>query len=134
MKKKTLALFSAAVMAAAAMTGCSNNTAPTSPSTEETTKAPEAPSTEAAAETAAEEQKKELVILGGNGAGLIAAIQAAEDGINPSKILILSGSGELAADMKEKEDFNQYRFIRQRYRNVHYDGQEKERSIWHGVF
>ena len=32
-------------------------------------------------------------------------IQAAEDGINPSKILILSGSGELAADMKEKEDF-----------------------------
>ena len=100
MKKKTLALFSAAVMAAAAMTGCSNNTAPTSPSTEETTKAPEAPSTEAAAETAAEEQKKELVILGGNGAGLIAAIQAAEDGINPSKILILSGSGELAADMK----------------------------------
>ncbi len=105
MKKKTLALFSAAVMAAAAMTGCSNNTAPTSPSTEETTKAPEAPSTEAAAETAAEEQKKELVILGGNGAGLIAAIQAAEDGINPSKILILSGSGELAADMKEKEDF-----------------------------
>lgn len=105
MKRKTLALFSAAVMAAAAMTGCSNNTAPTSPSTEETTKAPEAPSTEAVAETAAEEQKKELVILGGNGAGLIAAIQAAEDGINPSKILILSGSGELAADMKEKEDF-----------------------------
>lgn len=50
MKKKTLALFSAAVMAAAAMTGCSNNTAPTSPSTEETTKAPEAPSTEAVAE------------------------------------------------------------------------------------
>lgn len=81
MKKKTLALFSAAVMAAAAMTGCSNNTAPTSPSTEETTKAPEAPSTEAVAETAAEEQKKELVILGGNGAGLIAAIQAAEMGL-----------------------------------------------------
>ena len=51
------------------MTGCGNNTAPTSPSTEETTKAPEAPSTEAVAETAAEEQKKELVILGGNGAG-----------------------------------------------------------------
>ena len=105
MKKRTLALFSAAVMAAAAMTGCSNKTAPATPSTEETTKAQEEPSTEEATEAAAEEQKKELVIIGGNGAGLVAAIQAVEDGINPAKILILNGSGELAADIKEKEDF-----------------------------
>lgn len=105
MKKRTLALFSAAVMAAAVMTGCSNNTTKT-PSTEGTTEAQTAPeTTEAATEAAAKESKPQLVILGGDGAGLTAAVQAVADGISPSKILILSGADELAADMKEKEDF-----------------------------
>lgn len=105
MKKRTLALFSAAVMAAAAMTGCSNNTTKT-PSTEGTTEAQTTPeTTEAATEAAAKESKPQLVILGGDGAGLTAAIQAVADGMSPSKILILSGTDELAADIKEKEDF-----------------------------
>lgn len=110
MKKRTLALFSAAAMAAAAMTGCSNNTAQT-PSTEGTAKASEeTQASETTGETdstqgAAEDQKKELVILGGSGAGLTAAIQAVNEGLDPSRILILSGTGELAADVKEKEDF-----------------------------
>lgn len=109
MRKRTFALFSAAVVAAAAMTGCGNSgqTTPTEGTAEEgATKAQEEPqSTEAATEAASVEENKELIVLGGSGAGMAAAIQAVNDGMDPSKILILNGSGELAADVKEKEDF-----------------------------
>lgn len=106
MKKKTLAALSAVVLAAAVMAGCSNK------KTEETT-APvttaEEKATEAAAEVTTEAPKTaeeaEFVIAGGDGAGLIAAIQAVKGGLDPSKVIIIEKSGELAADISSKEDF-----------------------------
>ena len=99
MKKKTMALLSAAVMVTAVMAGCSSNkgtetTAPatTAPAAEATTEAPtEAP--EANALTA------DLVVAGSDGAGLVAAIQAVKDGMDPSKVMIIDKKGELGADI-----------------------------------
>lgn len=105
MKRKTLAVLSAAVMAAAVMAGCSNKT-----STQETTAA----ETAAEASTQAEEESTEalkeepgvdLVIAGGDGAGMIAAVQAVKEGLDPSKVLIVEKSGKLGADITSKENF-----------------------------
>ena len=49
----------------------------------------------------AEASDAQLVIAGGDSAGLIAAVQAAAEGMDPSKILILAPGEELAADMAE---------------------------------
>ena len=89
--KKAGILTAAAVLGTAALAGCSNKT-----ETAGTT-------TESAAETAAEEKTADaqLVIAGGDSAGLIAAVQAAAEGMDPSKILILAPGEELAADMTE---------------------------------
>lgn len=110
MRKRTFALFSAAVLAAAAVTGCGNSSQSTDASTQaDTSKAQDETQarqeTEEATEAAGVEENKELLILGGSGAGLAAAIQAVNDGMDPLKILILNGSGELAADVLTKEDF-----------------------------
>lgn len=107
MKKKALAVLSAAVMATAVMAGCSNK------SVTETTALQESTADSSAAETtegATEAQgtggaKTELVIAGGDGAGLIAAIQAAKEGTDPSKILIVESSEELGYDIASKEDY-----------------------------
>lgn len=77
MKKKTLAAWAAAILAVGAMTGCSSQS--TGDKTEETEKA-EA-SQGAAGESAQAEQESlmkdaDIIIAGGDPAGMVAAIQA----------------------------------------------------------
>lgn len=104
MKKRTLAVLSAAVMAAAVMAGCSSNKA------EETTAVP-VTTAEAATEAAAEVPKTEsedtadLIVAGGDGAGVIAAIQAVKEGADPAKVIIVEKSGALLSDIAGMEDF-----------------------------
>lgn len=96
MKKKTIAIWSAAVMAVV-MAGCSSKAAIE-------TSAPA--STEIKEEVKPEAKKNpEIVIAGGDGAGLIAAIQAVKEGAAPSSILIVEKSGELGADISSKENY-----------------------------
>lgn len=106
MKKKTLAALSAVVLAAAVMAGCSNKKVEetTAPVTAADEKAAEA-ATEATTEALKTAEEAELVIAGGDGAGLIAAIQAVKGGLDPSKVMIIEKTGELAADLSSKEDF-----------------------------
>lgn len=92
MKKHTWALLPAAALAAALMAGCTNN------KTVETT----APTTTEEATTAApepENKKAQLVIAGGDAAGLTAAVQAVAEGMDPSQIMILQTNGALGADL-----------------------------------
>lgn len=98
MKKKTLAVLSAAVLAAAVMAGCSNKAEETTaPATTEAV-------TEGSTETPkAENKKAQLVIAGGDGSGLVAAVQAVKEGMNPAEILILQTNGELGADLSEMD-------------------------------
>ena len=91
--KKAGILTAAAVLGVAALAGCGSKT-----DTAESTAASEA-ATEAAGE--AEAADTQLVIAGGDSAGLIAAVQAAAEGMDPSKILILAPGEALAADMTE---------------------------------
>lgn len=106
MKKRTAVLLASAALAAAALAGCSNkNQTQTSAAAEDSTETSTEESTQEATEAAAEEQEINLVIAGGDGAGLAAAIQAVADGVNPSSILIVESGKELAADVTEKESF-----------------------------
>lgn len=91
--KKAGILTAAAVLGAAALAGCGSKA-----DTAESTAASEA-ATEAVGE--AEAADTQLVIAGGDSAGLIAAVQAAAEGMDPSKILILAPGEALAADMTE---------------------------------
>ena len=112
MRKKSLAAWAAAVLAVGALTGCSSQS--TGDKAEETTKA-EA-SQEAAEESTQAEQTAfmedaDLVIAGGDPAGMAAAIQAVAEGTDPAKILVLgssektlSGSCMNASDTEEQSD------------------------------
>lgn len=112
MKKKTLAAWAAAILAVGAMTGCSTQN--TGDKTDETTK-PGA-SQEAVKESAQAEQESfmkdaDIVIAGGDPAGMAAAIQAVAEGTDPSKILVLGGSEKAltggcmnASDTEEQAD------------------------------
>ena len=91
--KKAGILTAAAVLGTTALAGCGSKA-----DTTESAAASEA-ATEAAGE--AEASDAQLVIAGGDSAGLIAAVQAAAEGMDPSKILILAPGEELAADMTE---------------------------------
>lgn len=107
MKKHTLAVWSGAVLAAAVLAGCSTNKAveTTAAASAEVTAAEET-STEAPAEPAKEEKTKfDMVVAGGSGSGLIAAIQAVQEGADPSGILVIEASGELGADLASMESF-----------------------------
>lgn len=110
MKKKCMMLLtSAAVLSVLA--GCSNKNAaetaavPAKTQGEDSENASrEAEETgEAGTETKAEEKpgaaKTELVIAGGDGAGLAAAIAAVSEGMDPSAILIVESGRELAKDV-----------------------------------
>lgn len=105
MKKKTFALLSAAVMVTAVMVGCSSNKA-----TETTAPAETTPTTEVSGEATTEAQeevglKADLLVAGSDGAGLVAAIQAVKDGVDPSKVMIVEKSGELGADIASMGGF-----------------------------
>ena len=91
--KKAGILTAAAVLGTAALAGCGSK----ADTTESAAASEEA--TEAVGE--AEASDAQLVIAGGDSAGLIAAVQAAAEGMDPSKILILAPGEELAADMAE---------------------------------
>lgn len=91
--KKAGILTAAAVLGTAALAGCGSK----ADTTESAAASEEA--TEAVGE--AEASDAQLVIAGGDSAGLIAAVQAAAEGMDPSKILILAPGEELAADMSE---------------------------------
>ena len=91
--KKAGILTAAAVLGTAALAGCGSK----ADTTESATASEEA--TEAVGE--AEASDAQLGIAGGDSAGLIAAVQAAAEGMDPSKILILAPGEELAADMAE---------------------------------
>ena len=86
-------LITAAVLGTAALAGCGSK----ADTTESAAASEEA--TEAVGE--AEASDAQLVIAGGDSAGLLAAVQAAAEGMDPSKILILAPGEELAADMAE---------------------------------
>lgn len=99
MKKNTLAVLATAVLAASVMAGCSNNkqaeaSAPATtaePATEATTEAPK-------------DMEAEFVAVGGDGAGIIAAIQAVNEGADPSKVIIVEKSGKIASDVAAMGD------------------------------
>ena len=100
MRKKTVAALAAAVLAAGAIAGCSSR------DTEESrgTKASEG-TAESGEETDASSEAQDgqaegagisdadIVIAGGDAAGMAAAIQAVAEGTDPSKILVLEKSG-----------------------------------------
>lgn len=98
MKRHTLAAWSCAVLAAAALAGCSSKPAVESPSSEAVT----AESTEPAQ---ADALKMDMVVAGGGGAGLVTAVQAVKDGADPSKVLVIESSGTLGSDLASKEEF-----------------------------
>lgn len=95
MRKKTLAAWAAAALAVGALTGCSTQS--TGNKAEETAK-PGA-SQEALESTEADQESfmkdADLVIAGGDPAGMAAAIQAVAEGTDPARILVL-GSSEKA--------------------------------------
>ena len=94
--KKAGILTAAAVLGTAALAGCGSK----ADTTESAAASEEA--TEAVGE--AEASDAQLVIAGGDSAGLIAAVQAAAEGMDPSKILILAPGEELAADVSENSE------------------------------
>lgn len=99
MRKKTLAAFAAAVLAAGSLAGCSGNTEDNKESNGERETAAEA-SSEASSEESTQAEPSvladaDIVIAGGDPAGMAAAIQAVAEGTDPAKILVL-GSGESA--------------------------------------
>ena len=94
--KKAGILTAAAVLGTAALAGCGSE----ADTTESAAASEEA--TEAVGE--AEASDAQLVIAGGDSAGLIAAVQAAAEGMDPSKILILAPGEELAADVSENSE------------------------------
>ncbi len=114
MKKKLMVLLASA-MVLASLAGCGNNNAEeasgASSEAEETAGAAD-PAMESTDGTAGEEEgekpgeeKTELVIAGGDAAGVAAAIQAVSEGMDPSAILIVESGDELAADAAEKGSF-----------------------------
>lgn len=114
MKKKLMVLL-ASTMVLASLAGCGNNSAHeasgASPEAGETSGAT-GPAMESAEGTSGGEevekpgeQKTELVIAGGDAAGVAAAIQAVSEGMDPSAILIVEAGDELAADAAEKGSF-----------------------------
>lgn len=105
MKKKALVLLASAAVTAVVLAGCSNKNQ-TAATEGASSSAEESESTaEQTTEAPKEEEKAGLVIAGGDGAGLAAAIQAVEEGLDPSRILIVESSEELASDVKDKEAF-----------------------------
>lgn len=106
MKKHTLALWSCAVLAAAALAGCSSKPAAETTAASSAAVSTEETSTEAETEPVKEEDTDmDMVVAGGNGSGLIAAIQAVKEGADPSKILVIESTGELGADLASMENF-----------------------------
>ena len=114
MKKKLMVLLASA-MVLASLAGCGNNNAEeasgASSEAEETAGAA-GPAMESTDGTAGEEEveklgeeKTELVIAGGDAAGVAAAIQAVSEGMDPSAILIVESGDELAADAAGKGSF-----------------------------
>ena len=114
MKKKLMVLLASA-MVLASLAGCGNNNAEeasgASSEAEETAGAAD-PAMESTDGTAGEEEvekpgeeKTELVIAGGDAAGVAAAIQAVSEGMDPSAILIVESGDELAADAAGKGSF-----------------------------
>ena len=86
MRKKSLAAWAAAVLAVGALTGCSSQS--TGDKAEETTKAEasqEAVEESTQAEQTAFMEDADLVIAGGDPAGMAAAIQAVAEGTDPAK-------------------------------------------------
>lgn len=114
MKKKLMVLLASA-MVLASLAGCGNNNAAeasgASSEAEETSGAT-GPAMESTDGTSGEkevekpgEEKTELVIAGGDAAGVAAAIQAVSEGMDPSAILIVESGDELAADAAGKGSF-----------------------------
>ncbi len=93
--KRAGILTAAAILGTAALAGCGSKDSSSSESTATTA------ASKAETDAAKEEntQDAQLVVAGSDGAGLIAAIQAAADGVDPSKILIVASGNELATDM-----------------------------------
>ena len=100
MRKKTYAALAAAVLAAGALAGCSSQNTEkgkgtaASEGTEETgeTAVPSSEAQEGQAEGAGISDA-DIVIAGGDAAGMAAAIQAVAEGTDPSKILVLEKGG-----------------------------------------
>lgn len=100
MRKKTYAALAAAVLAAGALAGCSSQNTEkgkgtaAGEGTEETgeTAVPSSEAQEGQAEGAGISDA-DIVIAGGDAAGMAAAIQAVAEGMDPSKILVLEKGG-----------------------------------------
>ena len=100
MRKKTYAALAAAVLAAGALAGCSSQNTEkgkgtaAGEGTEETgeTAVPSSEAQEGQAEGAGISDA-DIVIAGGDAAGMAAAIQAVAEGTDPSKILVLEKGG-----------------------------------------
>ena len=104
-RRKTLFLLTAAAVAAA-MTGCGNKNAAETSAAATTAAAQTEASSEP--ETKAPEEagdQADLVVAGGDGAGMIAAIQAVKEGLDPSKVVIVEKTGELGSDLDSMENF-----------------------------
>ena len=102
---KEVVMEAAAVLAVGALTGCSSQS--TGDKAEETTKAEasqEAVEESTQAEQTAFMEDADLVIAGGDPAGMAAAIQAVAEGTDPAKILVL-GSSEKISVRKLHERF-----------------------------
>ena len=114
MKKRLMVLLASAVVLAS-LAGCgSNNAAEASGASSEAEEAAETAGPALESEDAAAgteeaekpgEKKTELVIAGGDAAGVAAAIRAVSEGMDPSAILIVEAGDELAADAAEKGSF-----------------------------
>lgn len=115
MKKRTAVLLASAALAAAAMAGCSNGNQNQSTAEETLEASATGEASTEVTQPAEEEPGTQLVIAGGDGAGLVAAIQAVEEGTNPASILIVESGNELAADVREKEAFINAAYTNEQY-------------------
>lgn len=102
MRRKTFknrkAVAAAALLGTAVLAGCQGSQ--TAQTDESNTEAESQQQTEASSEDVKEEKKTELVIAGGDGAGLVAAIQAAAEGLDPASIRIIAPGSTLGEDME----------------------------------
>lgn len=100
MRKKTVAALAAAVLAAGAIAGCSSRDTEESRGTKASEGTAESGEGTDASSEAQDGQAEgagisdaDIVIAGGDAAGMAAAIQAVAEGTDPSKILVLEKSG-----------------------------------------